>query len=54
MNNTGIGKENFVEERQAKLSYHPPVLTNLGQIQAVIQKMCMVGADTGMMTTSAS
>jgi hypothetical protein len=54
MNNTGTGRENFVEDKQAKLSYHPPVLTSLGQIQATIQHNCMVGTDHGGMTTSAS
>lgn len=54
MKNTGTGTENFVEVGQAKLSYHPPVLTSLGQIQATIQHACMVGIDGGPMTTSAS
>jgi hypothetical protein len=54
MENTGIGRENFVEVRQAKLSYHPPVLTGLGQIQATIQHACMTGPDGGPAITSAS
>jgi hypothetical protein len=51
---TGSNEENFREKGQPKLPYSPPQLTSLGQIQAIVQRGRMVGADGGGFTTSIS
>lgn len=46
MEDTGARTESFIiEEKQARLPYHAPVLMSLGQIQAIVQSCDTTGSD---------
>jgi hypothetical protein len=45
MQDNGVGRQNFTDEKQARLPYHAPQLISLGQIRDIVQAANMTGND---------